>query len=82
MLEQFGKLTSQDRAKYAPHIGNVTYLISYLRDEATHRDTGLLLMMEIEGERRKAIIDRILGRLTTFYRKELKEEVDNYLNRV
>lgn len=82
MLEQFGKLTSQDRAKYAPHIGNINYLSSYLADGATHRDAGLMLLLELEGDRRPFILNRLMGKLTTFYRKELKEEVDNFLHRV
>ena len=73
------KITPRQREAYSRAIGNWNYCSHFLSNGATKKDIGILLKLELDGERRDFMLSRLLGRLTTFYREDLKKELDKML---
>ena len=78
LLEQFvpDTVTNEDRTKYARVMSNWTYLSTYMCVNNPDTPTlGLLIRIELNGKRRKDILDRLVARLTSCLRQQLKQEM-------
>ena len=73
------EITAKHHALYARALGNWSYLSHFLANGPTREEVGILLKMELDGERRDFMITRLTGKLNTMYREELKKDVDKYL---
>lgn len=73
-------ITASQYEAYGRIINNMTYLSVYLADKkVTKEDVCILIKIELENKRRDYVFSRLLGKLTTFYRRELREELDELL---
>lgn len=78
LLEQFvPKMASnEDRTKYGRIMSNWTYLSTYMCVNDPQAETiGLLIRLELNGRKRKDILDRLVSRLTSCVRQQLKQEI-------
>ena len=78
LLEQFvpDTVTNEDRTKYARVMSNWTYLSTYMCVNNPDTPTlGLLIRIELNGKRRKDILDRLVARLTSCIRSQLKHDM-------
>lgn len=78
LLEQFvpKTATNEDRAKYGRTMSNWTYLSAYMCVNDPQAETiGLLIRLELNGRKRKDILDRLVSRLTSCIRQQLKQEM-------
>lgn len=78
LLEQFVPRTAsnEDRTKYGRIMSNWTYLSTYMCVNDPQVETiGLLIRLELNGRRRKDILDRLVSRLTSCVRQQLKREI-------
>ena len=73
------EITAKHHALYDRALGNWSYLSHFLANGPTREEVGILLKMELDGERRDFMITRLTGKLNTMYREELKKDVDKYL---
>ena len=73
------KVTAKHHELYGRALGNWSYLSHFLSNGATKEELGVMLKMELDGEKRDFIIHRILGRINSLQREALKKEVDKYL---
>lgn len=76
------EITAKHHALYDRALGNWSYLSHFLSNGPTREEVGILLKMELDGERRDFMITRLTGKLNTMYREELKKDVDKYLGNV
>lgn len=68
---------------YARIMQNWTYLSSYLTfNKPDARTVGILLRLELDGKKRKDIINRLAARLGSQIRDILKQEVQDEYERV
>ena len=78
LLEQFipDTVTNEDRTKYARAMSNWTYLSTYMCVNDPDTPTlGLLIRIELNGKRRKDILDRLVARLASCIRSQLKHDM-------
>lgn len=65
--------------RYGRVLQNTTYLANYMATDPSEYDIQILLKMELIDKRRDFIISRLLGRLTTLFRRNAQQDVDNYM---
>lgn len=78
LLKQFvpDTVTNEDKTKYARVMSNWTYLSTYMCVNNPDTPTlGLLIRIELNGKKRKDILDRLVARLTSGLRQQLKQEM-------
>ena len=78
LLEQFvpDTVTNEDRTKYARAMSNWTYLSTYMCINSPDAATlGLLIRIELDSKRREDILDRLVARLTSCIRSQLKHDM-------
>ena len=78
LLERFvpNTVTHEDKTKYARIMSNWTYLSTYMCVNNPDTPTlGLLIRIELNGKKRKDILDRLVARLTSCLRQQLKQEM-------
>ena len=78
LLEQFvpNTVTNEDRPREARVMSNWTYLSTYMCVNNPDTPTlGLLIRIELNGKRRKDILDRLVARLTSCIRFQLKHDM-------
>jgi len=73
------KLSDEQRRIYSRYSSNWAYLSNCLTNGASREEVGIMLKIEIEGKKRDHIINRLLGRLATMYRQEIKKELDSIM---
>lgn len=78
LLKQFvpDTVTNEDKTKYTRVMSNWTYLSTYMCVSNPDISTlGLLIRIELNGKRRKDILDRLVARLTSGIRLQLKHDM-------
>ena len=69
-------VSSEDKSKYGRVMSNWTYLSAYMCVNDPQAETiGLLIRLELNGRKRKDILDRLVSRLTSCIRQQLKQEM-------
>lgn len=74
--------SSEDKTKYGRVMSNWTYLSTYLcASDPSAEVVGTLIRIELDGKSRKAILDRLVARLGSCVRLQLKKELDELYER-
>lgn len=71
------KLTQADRRRLEPHLSGYNKLVAVLTlGTVPQDDVKKMILIELDGQKRKQILDRLVGRLMTCIREAVKAEVD------
>ena len=79
MLQQFipQSVSQDDKNMYSRVMSNWTYLSTYMCTNPPSIQTlGKLIFIELHGKKRKDILDRLVARLGTQVRQQLKQDLD------
>ena len=79
MLQQFipQTVSQDDRLTYSRVMANWTYLSTYMcANQPSIEVLGKLIFIELTGKNRKDILDRLVARLGTHVRQQLKQDLD------
>ena len=75
-------VSSEDKSKYGRVMSNWTYLSTYLcASNPDAQVVGTLIRVELDGKSRKPILDRLVARLGSCVRLQLKKELDELYER-
>lgn len=75
-------VSQEDKATYSRVMANWTYLSTYMcANNPTLELVGKFICIELNGKKRKDILDRLTARLGSLVRQQLKQDMDTLYER-